>query len=332
MTEQTSTSTSSPTPTASHPEGEYPVNAGVWPRIFAFVIDILILGVVGEGLAWLGSSFLFPLGPFGQPLGAVFILLYFGILGSKVGGGQTLGKRLMKIAVRGTDNQPISLGLSFARAALLLLPIHLLLCLTFWTHSQIAIIVINSLVYAWELTIIFLFILGKEARQGLHDVLVHTHVIDQKKSGFEAQADTHRTLVLFAVIFFALIAGGYGFVAALSYFQAEKSVPEALYPALIQDSRFYTVSVKSGDYVQTDGSGKKALTLDLWYKGTVNPFTLTSINQDVAKTIFSTVDDIDTYDTINVTVSSRCYFGLYSYNRSYGNSGSPDDWRQFLEK
>ncbi len=72
---------------------------GFWRRVAALMIDSLPLGVVGLVMGWFFFDALAQLGSGGRLLGFAIALLYFGILNSSVGRGQTLGKRAMGIEV-----------------------------------------------------------------------------------------------------------------------------------------------------------------------------------------------------------------------------------------
>src|SRR6187455_1232356 len=90
----------------SEPIFTFPPIAGFWRRFFAWCIDLLLLGVIGQVIAVAFSSFLFSIGPYGRPIGLLFLIPYFGIMNSRIGGGQTVGKRWMQIAVRNRENDP----------------------------------------------------------------------------------------------------------------------------------------------------------------------------------------------------------------------------------
>ena len=100
----------------------FPPIANFWRRIFALLLDYLIIGFAGFILSLPFAFLLFKIGPYGRLIGLFIILPYFGIMNSKICNGQTLGKRMLKIAVRNKNNRNISLQLSFARIAILLIP------------------------------------------------------------------------------------------------------------------------------------------------------------------------------------------------------------------
>ncbi|MFN0277042.1 MAG: RDD family protein [Pyrinomonadaceae bacterium] len=77
--------------------------ASFWRRLAALIIDSLLLGIVGQIIGWTFSSFWFGIGPYGRFVGFIFIFFYFGLMNSKLGGGQTIGKRVLDMAV--TDSE-----------------------------------------------------------------------------------------------------------------------------------------------------------------------------------------------------------------------------------
>ena len=93
--------------------------AGFWIRVVAYVIDALILGVVGGALASFGFHTDVRDARTGGP-SLLLSVIYFGLLWSSVGGGQTLGMRLLRLRVVGTDGRLIGLGASLLRWLMLL--------------------------------------------------------------------------------------------------------------------------------------------------------------------------------------------------------------------
>lgn len=152
--------------------------AGFWRRLFAYVIDRLILGAAG----YVAGIFLFETlmrtGPWGRLIGFGIALLYFGTLNSGLAGGQTLGKRLLKIKVVGEDGAGLPLVWSWVRAAILALPTFLsgvMLpsdLMTSWINTMMAFVA-----FGLSGALIYLFIFNRATRQSLHDLAVSSFVV-----------------------------------------------------------------------------------------------------------------------------------------------------------
>jgi uncharacterized RDD family membrane protein YckC len=90
-------------------------------RTLAFCLDAILIGIVGVVLGSLWFEALAELGDWGRLIGASFAALYFGIMNSRLAGGQTLGKRLLRVRVVGCDGRAISLLRSLVRVSVPLL-------------------------------------------------------------------------------------------------------------------------------------------------------------------------------------------------------------------
>ena len=73
--------------------------AGFWRRIAAFVVDGLVLGLIGYVLGLLLFDVFVSLGAWGRCFGFVVAMAYFVPQEVAHGGGQSLGKRLLRIRV-----------------------------------------------------------------------------------------------------------------------------------------------------------------------------------------------------------------------------------------
>jgi uncharacterized RDD family membrane protein YckC len=80
--------------------------AGFWIRTFAYIIDIIVLGIVTGVL-----TTVLRLDPAtnGNGLGLLINLIYFIVLWSSTGGGQTLGMRIFNLKVIRTDGSDLSI-------------------------------------------------------------------------------------------------------------------------------------------------------------------------------------------------------------------------------
>src|SRR5437016_12192213 len=99
--------------------------AGFWRRLLAFMIDVLIIGVVGFILGLIFFERFVELGGWGRIIGFVIALLYFGLMNSAVSDGQTIGKRLTKIRVAKATGEPLGISESFLRFTIIGIPFFL---------------------------------------------------------------------------------------------------------------------------------------------------------------------------------------------------------------
>ncbi|BEV72310.1 hypothetical protein THUN1379_17920 [Paludibacterium sp. THUN1379] len=100
-------------------------HAGFWRRLAAFAIDLLLLGTVGQLCGLVAFDQLASLGGWGRLIGLVLSVLYFGVLDSRLGGGQTLGKRLLGIVLYHQAGQRISPVRSALRYLVIALPLEI---------------------------------------------------------------------------------------------------------------------------------------------------------------------------------------------------------------
>src|SRR4051812_44393398 len=95
---------------------------GFWRRIFAAMIDYVILGIFGFILSIFFSKLFVEMGCYGRIIGFITVLLYFGVLNSVIGKGRSLGKTLVHIIVVDKDGKFISIYKSFLRVLILEVP------------------------------------------------------------------------------------------------------------------------------------------------------------------------------------------------------------------
>lgn len=149
-----------------------------WFRILALWIDSAIVGIIGFVIGLLFRSHLISLDIiYGRVLGFSISLLYFSILNSKINHGQTLGKKVLRIAVVDKNNEPISLLRSVIRYSIVGLPIFLnQLPLgdmsNLFINVLLSLIVFGGLIAKW-----YLYLFNWNTRQVLHDLIVGTYVV-----------------------------------------------------------------------------------------------------------------------------------------------------------
>ena len=160
--------------------------AAQWRRILAFVVDGALLSLFASLVMLLLATLLKPwlfhpvaaLGEWGRIFGFVLALGYFSLGNSRLTGGQTPGKRLLRIRVSDLQGQPISPITSLWRAlfpAFVLVMRDISLPAGFTTAVVLA--TINFVVYSVLWLELYLLVFHRPARQTLHDILCQTVVL-----------------------------------------------------------------------------------------------------------------------------------------------------------
>jgi len=164
-------------------------NAPLVRRIIAFIIDYVLLGIFGLILGAFFFDFFFKLNFYGLILGLAVYILYFGVLNSNIGKGQSIGKKILKIKVTDSSGSFLSFKKSCLRAFILYLPIttpSLMVPLMF-SNFNLGFSVLFTLIIGFYLATIYLLLLNKPSRQCLHDLAVNSFVLrrgEQPVSGF----------------------------------------------------------------------------------------------------------------------------------------------------
>src|SRR5262249_37058904 len=152
--------------------------AGFWKRILALIIDCFLLGVVGFPLGLMFFDAFATLGGWGRLNGFIIALLYFGVLNSFIGKGQTIGKRITKIKVVDRDGQLIPLNKSFLRYAILAPPFFLNGALIPPSVMMSVLgVIIDLIIFGVGGAIIYLYTFNRRTRQSLHDLVTDSFVV-----------------------------------------------------------------------------------------------------------------------------------------------------------
>ena len=151
--------------------------SGFWRRIIAFVVDCIILTTFGKGIEILFDSIFTQMGVGSSLLEFSIFVLYFGILNSSMGGGQTLGKRLLDIRVVNVRGRDITFMRAAIRAGILGIFFYLSAASSLVVSEEL--MLINSLlcvVIGWA--IIYFYLFNAITRQSLHDLICSSFVVE----------------------------------------------------------------------------------------------------------------------------------------------------------
>jgi len=312
---------------------EFPPVAGLWPRFAAGLIDAIIIGLTGQliGLAFTPS--LYAIGPYGRLIGLTVVLLYFGLLNSSIGGGQTVGKRLMKIAVRGADNRPISLPLSLLRITILAAP----LILGGWGiplfENRTFAFFAGLTTFGLGGAILYTMLFNYAAMQGVHDLICRTYVV--KPDGIPAGAfpktpRVHKAVALtwiglVAVVLFFLSLDTPGYVP-----QPTAAALNGIRKTLASDPRFFTVDVRDQAVTPENGPAYRAAVVDVWTVGQLPDSQRWETAKSIAALVLKDLNGAKEFDQIQVKLTCGYDIGIASYRSGFGYANPVDEWKSIL--
>ena len=303
-----------------------PPIAGFWRRFVAFFIDWLALGIVGQLIALPFYSFWCRLGPYGRFVGFPIALMYFGLTDSSVAGGQSIGKRVLALAVRNADGQAISANRAFLRTLVWLVP----LMLNGWALPIMSEPIIagatSIIVFGVGGALCMTLVFNRRTRQGLHDMLSGTFVLHLSGQPVNAlPTPTRRQWMLPGVVMVVAVLftiGGFAVSRSVSSLQNVLQLQRVLQ----RDNRFFSVGVSDQTLRVFGGEATRTLEISAWFKGVPTETERTSIMNDLAKQVLDQ-HDLAGFDFIRIEVISAYDVGLAHGHRSNFDSERPSTWR-----
>lgn len=302
--------------------------AGFWRRLVAFFLDCLLLGAIGVAVGFFFTDELARLGPWGRLLGFSVAMAYFGTLNSRLTGGQTLGKRLLKIRVVAKDGAPLTVLKSFLRFLPLGAPWFLnnaqfseSVLFSFWIY------VLSIIIFGVGLSVVYLYLFNRESRQSLHDLLVDSYVVSVGATGPVASTALWRVHI--AVCVLLVVASG-----VTPYFTKNLAASEP-FASLMNIQR----SVSSEPWVVRTqvNEGKTFIATTNKGKSTTTYLSITAFSKDrdienaarakrLANLALSTDSSVASLDVIQVTLVYGYDIGIASSWRSQKSAHSPAEW------
>lgn len=307
----------------------FPPIANFWRRIFAYLLDYLIIGIAGLIISLPFSFLLFKIGPYGRLVGLLIILPYFGIMNSKLCNGQTLGKRMLKIAVRNGSNRNISLQLSFLRTAILLIPT------IFSISFGIKLIdgFFSTLSSGVSLALPLLYIFNKKARQSLHDMVVGTyvvHLVDKRTYGYPKTEKKFWILPAASLVLAALLTFGAKTITA-SIFPQMNTVQNIYEHNSLPQEDFFSIGFSERTMYHGDGVQTKTLLIDCWYKGKITNDIANELSPAIAYAVIQDKQiDLDQYDYLGINIYSKYDIGISNAHFNISKSLPVDEWKNIV--
>lgn len=185
-------------------EAELKWISGFWRRIGALFIDTLILGVAGLALGLVLESLFAQMGGWGRLIGFSIALIYFGVMNSSIAGGQTIGKKALKIRVVDSNNSPINLGKSILRYFVFAIPFSLNGA-QFSNEAMLSSLIypLSLIIFGGLFSIFYLYIFNRITRQSLHDLAVASYVVNTNVEKQATGKVWNAHLIIVALLFLA---------------------------------------------------------------------------------------------------------------------------------
>ncbi len=314
--------------------------AGFWRRISAFFIDVVILAIPFIILGFVFRDLAFSLGPWGRIIGYGIALLYWGFFNSTFENGQTVGKKIMKIAVVDRTGDYLSLEKAMSRA-LVLAPIGLL---NGWAapfmKTPIMVYVGNAVVWGGALALLYGFIINRRTQQGIHDLIVGSYVVKAPPQ----RAIAPETPSIHIGITYGLV--GLGAILSLTSLFLQRNVStlgilepgeweqlQELQTTLSDNDEFFSVGVQLSHQRQSSSSQvMRTLNIQIWAKRSCirEPEYCDEVMEQTARTALEQYAGINKLTGMRIVITNAFDLGLATGSLYRSGAWSIEDWRKQL--
>jgi uncharacterized RDD family membrane protein YckC len=303
--------------------------AGFWRRLGAFAVDGLVLGTAGFPLGFVLGERLAPVGTPARLIGLVIVLPYLGLLGSEIGDGQTLGKRLFRLRVVDATGHLLSVNRSLIRAALLSSP-WIFNGIRFRSMSPVVLgtlCVAGTVVFGVGGAIVGTYVLNHRTRQALHDLLVGSYVIDANGIGLRVPVTSTRRPMLASMTWIGLAAAVTTAMTIAGPRVMASEFPPVLLESISAIPGASSMQIKSVTTRRT-GRSSKTLVVVLWFRGP--PEETERAAQEAAAAMLRYQPDAATAPILAITVIRGWDVGIASKTTARSFVRAPTQWRAEL--
>lgn len=305
--------------------------AKFWTRIWALLIDSIILGVIGYLLGQTVQDFLVSIGNYGLLFGLVITVAYQTIFNSKIVNGQTIGKRAMNLQVVDINGDTIDIRKSFLRALILCVP-YFTANLTIPGLTDISIVDITKTIILASIAIgvVVIYIFNKQTRQSLHDLVVGTYVATTDRNEEPALLPTMTKIPFY--VFGGLVTLMFG----AEIFTATRKAPElknvlSIYSKVSDiDGVLEATVIEKTSYV--NDSKTTAYEANLWVQNLPKgDLENDKVVRAVVQTILDNANSIDSFDVISISMTREFNIGIASQKSTTTVRQTPSKWREILQ-
>jgi uncharacterized RDD family membrane protein YckC len=323
--------------------------SGFWRRWGAFILDLLILFLVLAYPAYRWFRF-FSLHPrWSLLIGFAISFIYFVILNSEMGGGQTVGKKTLRIHLVDIRGESIPVSRSILRFLVLATPFYAEKLQFTCSGSNCWLTTIMSWTFAaWETIIIYLYIFNLRTRQSLHDLAAGTYVIEaSSRAAKRAQSaltpETPAPDSTPAYVTSEQLWGGHWIILGAVFIVAivldvtvwPKLLNVTPYSELAQIQQAVQLSgkVRQVSLKMTIGNlngGKTPRHLGVSFVPTDNSGDDKKLATEIASIVLHANPKPSEVDFLDIAVLRVADFGLLHYSSSRTFSHTPDEWKHIV--
>jgi uncharacterized RDD family membrane protein YckC len=294
----------------------------------AYEIDKLILFIFGAATGKVFFDRLAQLGLWGQLAGFCVAVIYFASFDSKIGNGQTFGKRWLKVRVVDAKGDTISFAKSLLRSVIFLAPVFLFgLNLPETQTSWIVYVYVFVIILGVSCSTLFFIAFNRQARQGLHDLAAGSYVGNADDVGFVEGSPISKAqwVTIGSLLFIALVVAGIG----CSKLEMMPPLPQMRNDAILIEQMGGIQRAQLSDRLLHDaigGGAKKNLNVSITLRSK-------SVNQEafadeVARVILQNDQHAQNYDQLSIRLNDGYDIGIAAHWNHQEFTRAPADWSQ----
>ena len=300
-------------------------------RLWALFIDCVGLIIIGYLLAIPLGKELAQLGSWGIMVGFLIALIYFGLLNSKLGKGQTLGKRLNNIKVVNQNGEYLSLPRSLGRTLILIAPYFctgINLPASFLLTPFGAIIDFSFFVFSFGIGtgFIYFYIFNRRTRQSIHDLIAGSFVVSSKLKGAVNPAPVARVHYKFFFIYLLVFI----LLAAIGILtpNSDNTKRLILQRNLYRIDKVWQTHAVFGAFTE---SGHRTPFVTVVLTLHEAPADIKRTIQEAAEIVFASYPEIKTKSWLEITVANGYNIGIARSYESVSEKLSPAEWERKLD-
>ena len=307
--------------------------ASFWRRIFAFLIDFIIIWTVSMAISFIFRDTFILMGENLWYFGFLIFGLYCTIENGSIGKGRTLGKKILKIQVMECSGKFLKIHQAFLRYFVLSLAIFYsgMSASAYSISGNFAAVTLFNILAVFVLLGTLGILAFNKNRRGLHDYITNSIVVatpTSSKSGSEEevivpQVNTfcqaiaaHKTYFISIISLFLLISMVIVFSPIMLNVDADFEEMKSLKNNIKQSFDLYDVSVQTEWTKQGSAAGTKNLIISgyLRYSDYYNENTKTELYQKISKKIDSSYTWLESYDNVIIEFRTGYDIGMAGFS------------------